>query len=66
MSLEAYSKNSYQKGSCYPVVIGIILEAQGRIRELYERGSTASKICRPQPGLNLGRHRPSYSLRTPF
>ena len=44
--------------------IGIVLDVPRRIRELYERGRTTSKICHPQPGLSLGRHRPSYSLRT--
>jgi len=40
MSVGAYRKNSYQKrllfsGCCK---IGIVLEVQGRVRELYERG----------------------------
>ena len=67
MSLEAYSKTVVKRTLAILFLqIGIVLDVPRRVRELYQRGSTTSKICHPQPGLNLGRHHPSYSLRTPF
>ena len=55
MSLEAYSKTVVKRTLAILFLQrGIVLDVPRRVRELYERGRTASKICHPQPGLNLG------------